>query len=342
MRYRSACMKKPQALFETRAVPTGRPPAIGNQRVRDFLQRAVTADRLAHALLFVGPDGVGKMTAAREFAAALLGVDTPENHPDFFLIERERDRKTGKLHGSIVIEQVQALTGRLALGSFMGGWKVCVLDGADLLKDAAANALLKTLEEPRPKTVLVLLANSAEDVLPTVRSRCQVLRFGRVPTALIAGSLASRGATPAKAELYARLSDGRPGVAYAFAEDPAALDGMFAMRDAILGFVGAPVADRWAAIERFIPAKLPFQESADRARAFLDVAAEILRDVLLLATGRRDGIVHVDVRDRLESLASALGPKKAAAAAEALAASRRLIDDNVNPRTVLERFALSL
>lgn len=340
MGYRSACMKS-QALFETRPPDVKRPSAVGNERVRDFLQRAVAADRLAHALLFVGPEGVGKMAAAREFAAALLSTPTPEAHPDFFLLERERDRKTGKLHGSIVIEQVQTLTGRLALGAFMGGWKVCVLDGADLLKDAAANALLKTLEEPRPKTVLILLAASEDDVMPTVRSRCQVLRFGRVPTALIAGALASRGTAPAKAELYARLADGRPGAAFTYAEEPASLDGMFAMRDAILGFAGSAVADRWAAIERFIPAKLPFQESADRSRAFLDIAAEVLHDVLLVGNDRREGTVHVDVRDRLEALAATLGPAKAAAAAEAVAASRRLIDDNVNPRSVLERFALS-
>jgi DNA polymerase-3 subunit delta' len=322
-------------------VASAKPPVIGNERVRDFLRRAVTADRLAHGLLFVGPERIGKLAAAREFASSLLGTATPENHPDYFFLERERDRKTGKLHGSIVIEQVQALTGRLALGAFMGGWKICILDGADLLKDAAANALLKTLEEPHEKTVLILLASSADDVLPTVRSRCQVLRFGRVPTAQIAGALASRGTSPAKAELYARLADGRPGAAFAYADEPAILDGMFAMRDAILGFAGSAVADRWAAIERFIPAKLPFQESADRARAFLDVAAEVLRDALLVANGHREGAVHVDARDRLEALAAALGPRKAAAAAEAIGEARRLVDENVNPRSVLERFALS-
>src|SRR5512142_710949 len=157
--------------YAASAVPSWADGIIGNGNVAEFLDRAVRTDRLAHAYLFVGPDRVGKATTARRFAASLLGVANPETHPDFCAVGREADAKTGKPHAGIVLEQVHALTGRLALGAMMNGWKACVLDGAHLLNKESANALLKTLEEPRPKTVLLLTADGAERVMATIRSR---------------------------------------------------------------------------------------------------------------------------------------------------------------------------
>ncbi|HSD12962.1 MAG TPA: hypothetical protein VLC10_05370 [Patescibacteria group bacterium] len=310
---------------------------IGNGNVAEFLDRAVRTDRLAHAYLFVGPDRVGKATAARRFAASLLGVENPGTHPDFCVVERETDPKTGKPHAGIVLDQVHALTGRLALGAMMNGWKACVLDGADLLNKESANALLKTLEEPHPKTVLLLTADDAERVMATIRSRCQVVRFSRVPAAAIAAGLVRRGIEPARADLFARLAGGRPGAAIAYAEDPAALDGMFALRAAILAMPSSAVADRFAAVEKAVPPKLPFQEAVDRSRAWLDLAAELLRDAMLLRLGSSDRIMHVDVREQLESWAAAMDP---AAALAALGESRALVDANVSPRAALERLAL--
>ena len=311
---------------------------IGNAAAAAFLDRAVGAGRLAHAVLFVGPERVGKATLARRFAASLLGVADPETHPDYFHVERERDAKTGKPHAGIVLEQVHALTGRLALGAMMNGWRVCVLDGAHLLNKESANALLKTLEEPHPKTALLLTAAATDQVMPTIRSRCQIVRLSRVPTAEIAAALVWRGAEPPQADLYARLSGGRPGAAIAYAEDPVSLDGMFAMREAILDMPAASIADRFAAIERAVPPKLPFQESVDRSRVWLDLAAELLRDAMLLRLGSGDRIVHVDVRDRLEAWTERLDP---AVILVALGSSRRLVDANVSPRAALERLALA-
>ncbi len=320
------------------AVPAWADGLIGNGNVAGFLERAVRTDRLAHAYLFVGPDRVGKATTARRFAASLLGVANPETHPDFCAVAREADPKTGKPHAGIVLDQIHALTGRLALGAMMNGWKACVLDGAQLLNKESANALLKTLEEPHPKTVLLLTADDAERVMATIRSRCQIVRFARVPTAEIAAALVRRGVEPGRADLYARLAGGRPGAAIAYADDPAALDGMLAMRDAILAMPAAAVADRFAAIEKAVPPKLPFQDAVDRSRAWLDLAAELLRDAMLLRLGSGDRIVHVDVRARLEGWAGDMDP---AAVLVALGESRKLVDANVSPRASLERLALA-
>ncbi len=323
------------------AAPQVKETLIGHTKTLAFLARAAAADKLAHAYLFVGPEHVGKMTAALDFASTLLHTATPATHPDFTLVERGRDAKTGKLHGTIVLEQIHALTGRLALGAFLTGYKICVIDGAQLLTPEAANALLKTLEEPRPKTILLLLATSDAEILPTIRSRCQVMRFGRVATQEIAAQLARSGTAKEKALLYARLSAGLPGKAISYAEDPKSLDALFSLRDTLLHFPELSVAERFATIEKRIPAKTSFQEAGDRAIAMLDLSAELIRDALLIAAGRSDAITHIDARDSIAVWANAAGTKKLAAAAEEIAETRRLIDANVNPRTALERFVLS-
>jgi DNA polymerase-3 subunit delta' len=307
---------------------------IGNQDVVDVLKRAVSSGRLAHAYLFVGAEGAGKVTVARRFATHLLGVNNLDTHPDFTFVERERDAKTGKLHAAIALEQVQALTGRLSRGALMNGWRVAILDGAQLLNKESANALLKTLEEPHEKTMLLLTATSTDDVLATIRSRCQVIRFARVAGAEISGALVRRGITPAQADLFARVSGGRPGIAVSYAQDPASLDDLFARRDTILSMSSAAIADRFAAIERAVPPKLPFQDAIDHSRDWLDLLAELLRDALLLRHGIEDRIVHVDARDRIVAWSARFDP---AAVLAMLEVSRRMLDANVAPRAALDR-----
>lgn len=319
-------------------VPAWAEGFIGNAAAAAFLDRAAVSGRLAHAYLLVGRERVGKAEFARRFAASLLGVADPATHPDYFFVERERDPKTGKPRAGIGIEQVHALTGRSALGAMMNGWKVCVLDGAHLLNKESANALLKTLEEPHEKTMLLLTASGAEQVMETIVSRCQVIRLQRVPAADIAAALVARGVSPDKADLYARLADGRPGAALAYAKEPGALSDMFALREDILAMPAAAIADRFASVERAVPPKLPFLDAVDRARGWLDLAAELLRDAMLLRLGQDDRIVHVDVRDRLAAWAEGADP---AAALAVLETSRRLIEANVAPRAALERVTLA-
>jgi DNA polymerase-3 subunit delta' len=317
-------------------------PLIGHGGVLEYLRASHKRGRLAHAYLLVGPASVGKTTLAREFAALLLNSQgSLETHPDAFIVERGRDPKTGKLRGGIVLEQVQTLCGKLAMGAFLSGWKVCIMDGADLLGTEAANALLKSLEEPRPKTMLLLTAESADGVMPTIRSRCQVLPVNRVSAAAIAAGLEACGVPADRGRLLARLADGRPGLALTYARDPEALERMEAHRAAVLGLFEVRVAERWRLLDGLLPAKLPFQETVDRGYDILGMAGELLRDALLAACGRGDTVVHDDVAGRTAAVGRRLGPKGVVSAGHALVESRRMLGENVNPRAALDAFALS-
>lgn len=138
------------------------------------VEAALAGGRLAHALLFLGPEGAGQREAARELASKLLGVppEKAEGHPDFRAYSPPEDSRTFSLE-----EQIRPLIAEANLKPFQAPAKVFVLEPAEALRDDAQNALLKTLEEPPPSTYFILIANAAEKLLPTVRSRMQTVHF---------------------------------------------------------------------------------------------------------------------------------------------------------------------
>ncbi len=315
---------------------------MGHAAIFGLLERSLKAGRLAHAYLFSGPAHVGKMTVARAAAGLLLGPETPLNqHPDLLVVEPGRDPKTGKLHNEIVLDQVHALRGWLSRGAFYGGWKVVIVDGADLLNKEAGNALLKNLEEPKEKTLMLLLAAAADDVQPTIRSRCQSVVFGLVPAAEIRSRLAAEGVPADQAELYARLAAGRPGLAKRYAADPAALAEMTELRSRLLELPEAPLADRWLMLDALVPEKTPFNEAVAQAAAALDLLSELLRDALLESYGQGARAVHADVAGRTAAWAASLGRGRIAAALEEIVAAKKALAENASVRGVLGGVALA-
>ncbi len=164
---------------------------IGHTWAVDALRHAIAQDRVPHALLFVGPAGVGKRTLARAFARALhcLAPDVAarpcghcrpcelianDAYPDVHLIETQRTPGKARERRDISIDQIRALQHQVSLKPYNGRWAVGIIADAHEMSDAAANCLLKTLEEPQARVVLVLTATDVTLLLPTIVSRCQV------------------------------------------------------------------------------------------------------------------------------------------------------------------------
>ena len=163
---------------------------IGHDRQKSILQRALSGGRLAHAYLFAGPEGVGKRLMALAVARALFCMTgngcgecaacrklEHSNHPDLHVLEPDG--------ASIKIEQVRAIQRDLSLRPGEGSRKICLIEAAETTTTGAANALLKTLEEPRGDTLLILLTSQPQRLLETIRSRCQPLHFARQSLGLI-------------------------------------------------------------------------------------------------------------------------------------------------------------
>ena len=203
---------------------------VGHGSVLDLLTSELASP--AQAYLFVGPSNVGKATAARRFAAALIGGDDRDvvrrakqgSHPDLILVAPE-----GRT--SITVDQARSIVSSAVRSPLEADRKVFLLEEASMLNDQAANALLKTIEEPIASTTFVLVAESEDDLPSTVASRCRTIVFGRVPEAEIAAGLVDQGIDPDRAVEAARISGGRPGLAVALAMEPS----VAAFRDAWLG-----------------------------------------------------------------------------------------------------------
>jgi DNA polymerase-3 subunit delta' len=200
-------------------------PVFGHELARQEFFSALEADRMHHGWLLRGPRGVGKARLALRFAMRLLGDRTdlsasPDpaltklilagSHPDLRVIRRPVDDK-GKQKSEIPVDSVRELSQFFSLRPALGGWRVAIIDAVDEMNRFGANAVLKTLEEPPAKAVLFLLSHGEQALLPTVRSRCRVLRCGALSERDELAVLAQAGHAGAKADSVAALAPGRPG-----------------------------------------------------------------------------------------------------------------------------------
>ncbi len=198
---------------------------IGHHDVLAFIESELK--KPSHAYLFVGPTGTGKATVAREFARLLLcpehGVHDEAcsscrrigtgNHPDLVIVEPEGRTSLGA-------DTARWVVGQAVLTPVESDRRLFLIEEAGLMTDQAANALLKTLEEPSAAVVFLLVAESEEDFPPTVASRCRIIRVGRVPEDDLTAALMQRGIEEEKARVLALVSGGRPGLALQLAGQP--------------------------------------------------------------------------------------------------------------------------
>lgn len=203
----------------------------GHDSLVEVFRRSLQQERLASTFLFVGPPGVGKRLFADQLARTLLCSrraaermdpcgECPDcamvqagSHPDLEVVAKPADRAVipvELLIGDIEHRMREGLCHRISLRPFRGGHKIAIIDDADYLNPEGANCLLKTLEEPPPRSVLMLIGTSEQKQLPTIRSRCQVVRFRPLPDEVLAELLLEKGwaEQPEEAEQLAHLGRG--------------------------------------------------------------------------------------------------------------------------------------
>ncbi len=218
--------------------PRENPEFVGHQGAVASLYHAASSGRLHHAWLIGGQVGIGKATLAYRFARWLLAGGTsadlavPVSHPafkrvaanthaDLLSIERRFDDKRKKMQSEIVIDTVLEVGKFLRLTAGEGGWRVVVVDGAEEMNRNAANALLKLLEEPPKRAILLLVSHAPGRLLPTIRSRCRTLNLAPLANDEVEGLLRAQAPELSRADAarIARLSEGSIGRALTLAEE---------------------------------------------------------------------------------------------------------------------------
>jgi DNA polymerase III subunit delta' len=343
------------------------------------------AGRPSHAYLFHGPAGSGKRTAARALAAALLaeGARDPDGvrarvdhgtHPDLTWVT------PSGAHEMLVGDIAEPVVAAAAMTPFEATRRVFVLEQADTLIDQAANKLLKTLEEPASFVCLVLTTDRLEEVMPTIRSRCQLVRFDALSPREIADRLERHGVAPEQAAACARLAlgDGERARELATGDGPALRAGGEGLaRAALAGTVGA--ARPWqellevrklrgehavSQLDAQLASQLELVPSRERKRVEnehaermrrtrrrvetraldlgLQVAGLWLRDVACVAWGAPELVHHVDRAEALAEDAAGRDPQRARAGVELVEDTRRRLRSNVTEELALEALAYRL
>jgi DNA polymerase III subunit delta' len=295
----------------------------GHDRAVDMLRHALSQGRLPHAFLFVGPEGIGKRSFAETFAQALLCERAPEAdlnpcgacpgclqvaggaHPDVYRVARAEDKQ------DLAIKQIRELCLDLGLKPAAGRRKIAIIDDADDMNEEAANAFLKTLEEPPPGSVLILIATSAETQLDTVVSRCRVLRFDPLPEADLAQVLLDQSVTddPAEAKRLAHLADGSIARARGLAD--ATLD---SFRRSLIADLADPHGFDAPGLSHQIDAfvKEAGKESApkrERARLLIGELARFFRGILWQTAGIEPPAPDPEDRRAIATLAARIEPE---------------------------------
>jgi DNA polymerase-3 subunit delta' len=222
--------------------PRANPVLLGHEPAERTLLDALHLGRMHHAWLITGPEGIGKATLAFRFARRLLagqggsvGSDSlaldpahpvfrriaAGGHADMVTIERVINEKTKRLKRDIAIDDVRNINAFMALTPAEGGWRVAIVDGAEDLSGGSANALLKILEEPPSRAVLILVCSAPGRLLPTIRSRCRPLRLSSLPDAVMERLLAEYlpGQSQDDRQRLMTLADGSIGRALAIADE---------------------------------------------------------------------------------------------------------------------------
>ncbi len=314
----------------------------GQDRVIDALKRSIAANRVAHAYLFEGPGGSGRRTTALALIQALFchqpaagdacgGCSSCRklesgNHPDLHLLAPLPDKR------DISIEQVRELQQSLYLRPFEANRKACLIEPAERMNEKSANALLKTLEEPPGHAIIILLTLQADQLLATIRSRCQHLRFSHLDDDLVAALLIQQGMDAKKAAVLAPLAEGSM-------EQAAALDAETdsEQRRLLLTVLSQATAGRIATV--FDRAE-ELAGGRDETLALFHLLISLLRDMLCINSSAQSGIVNRFLLGELTSEAARFTPDASIKCLERALEIRQAIQGNANPKLAFEQFLL--
>jgi DNA polymerase-3 subunit delta' len=320
---------------------------FGHEWAVELLQGHIIHRSIRHAYLITGPQGIGRRTLAIRFAQAinctqLVSAAIPcgrcracrliENmqHPDFSIVQAE------DVGMALKVDQIRELQRTLSLTPYEAHYKIALILRFEQANPNAANALLKTLEEPPPHVIMMLTASDSDALLPTINSRCELIQLRPLSVEQVTSGLQTNLGIPAdKATLLSHISAGRPGYALQLIQNPEILEQRQIHLDDILGLLSKSRVDRFAYAEHI---------SKDRATLLnaLQIWLTLWRDVMLRVAGSITPIINVDRENEILALAEKIDLITAQNIVRKIGNSIVKVEKYINARLITEILMLDL
>jgi len=313
---------------------------LGHEWAVDMLRQHVTRGDVRHAYLFCGPPGLGRRTLALRLVQALnctnlITAGEPcgqcrdckqteaMQHPDLNVIQADSEG------GTLKVDQVREVQHALSLKPYQAKYRVALFLRFQEANDNAANALLKTLEEAPAHAILLLTADTPEQLLPTIVSRCEILRLRALPVKIIEADLLSRGLDEERARVISHISGGRPGYARKLVDDISLLEKREECLDDLQTLLPAPRAEKFFYAEKLAKDK-------DMMRQTILIWLSYWRDVMLRVAQAETPLINVDRNMEIEFLAGRVDLSTARRIVGDLESALEKMDKNVNSRLLAE------
>lgn len=328
---------------------------LGQNKIINTLKFSLLEGHLSHAYLFVGSKHVGKMTLAINFAQA-LNCDSEDrpcgechtcsridsgNHPDIQVIQLSNTNDDqASSRKSISVEQIRDLQYSVNLKPYEGGYRIIIIDGAEHMSESAANSLLKTLEEPPPNTVFILLAVDENSLLSTILSRCQKFELLPLPVKEVRQSLVQQWGIPEEhAELLARACHGNIGWAIMALNDENLIEERALDLANFIELGGDSIVKRF---EFASDLATRFGKNRLAVREQLELWLTWWRDVLMMKTDCSQFITNIQLTETIQKNAMQFSTSAIAGAIRAIQETIQQLEQNANPRLALEVLMLNI
>jgi DNA polymerase-3 subunit delta' len=325
---------------------------LGHEWAVDMLRQHVIRGDARHAYLFCGPPGLGRRTLALRLAQALnctqpIAAGVPcltcrdcrqiesMQHPDMNVIQALNDDGLAKEGGTLKVDQVREVQRVMSLKPYQSKYRVSLFLRFQEANDSAANALLKTLEEAPAHAILLLTADNPEQLLPTIISRCEILRLRPLPISAIEADLIKRGVDAERARLLAHISSGRPGYARRLVDDVTLLEKREERLNDMQTLLPASRVEKFAYADKL-------SKDRDVMRQVILIWLSYWRDVMLRAAQAETPLTNIDLNMEIEFLAGRLDLPMARRVVSSLESALEKMDRNVNPRLLAEVLLLDL
>jgi len=339
------------------------PGLVGHEWATNLLQSSIDAGKVGHAYIISGPTSVGKTRLALDFALALNCLQPPlpgeqnglrycgqcracrlisaGKHPDVTMIslawQALQPENQGSANANLKIDTIRAIQAEISRPPKEVRWRIYLVQDVNTLQAAAANAFLKTLEEPPPRAILILLASSDRTLLPTIVSRCQILELRSVPTATIEAALRQRGANEPTAHTLAALAAGRPGWGLRVLQDRTRQD--LNDRDEALMHLNELLA--YERVKRLVFAEeltKKWQDGGDKRASILIMLNIWLgwwRDLALVKANLNQYLTNIDKLEDLKKQAGKLTALQIKEMLQGITRTAAELEGNVSPRLAL-------